>query len=753
LCCTFTAIRDIDDVFPRRSSGSAAHFYQRLCRSIQRLCRSLLSAALPLNPAALPLTFISGSAAQSSAALPLTSWPCSGSAAQSSGSAAHFFLLAALPLTAVLDLSAARPLTWTIDGTAAQPLTFARYVFQRIPDIPNCRLEALRVSSRTGAMAVAFDRLRARIGCCRLALDEHAASDEATLKFASLAQRKSLADLIAHADLNDEQRPIIVDALAKCRFAADDKAPLLELAAGEKAKFKKEAKLSQDYSHFQTYMPDILQDHLIDATKPSSEKQSLCFAFLANLGLRRGDEFTYKKLNSLLIVHSVDAGTISSMSAKSKWLMKNQVRDQFLKYAEKLPKIVTRCDILPASATEFLLQYPDLYKNVLGDSPPCVVKLKMLEVLQLDDSYTCRNQGGSGCVGSAIHYQQASQSTALAIVGAPPGDANNMLGQIGQFAEFMMQGMKQMQEQNFQMMRHFVGGSTRGESSLNDATQQGLDQLVGETPSRNFRKDLPCRRNAFPSLGNGADESASSSRVEKCAGPSRAVERESSNVEERAAPHVEKRAAPSPVEEREAPIVEERHTQSLAIVPVVGIEQTPPSNRATKPSIDTIMKALDSRSKDRAKESAEKRSKDKEEKASIARENAAKLLREAGLGLAVVEAVVTVSAPAAAPLASAPVAGVVCKRRIRCKSAIPDVPKPPEVAGLVWYGEPTYGLEKTRCQVLGRTGFRGRGQSVKFEYKGPPGKANAAAKYSNIAEATAAAKVWLVSERKRQRLD
>jgi hypothetical protein len=122
-----------------------------------------------------------------------------------------------------------------------------------------------------------------------------------------------------------------------------------------------------------------------------------------------------------------------------------------------------------------------------------------------------------------------------------------------------------------------------------------------------------------------------------------------------------------------------------------------------------------------------------------------------------------VMAPApAAPLAPAPSAGAARKIRIKEKMNKPDVPnllvpKPaPEAvpidAGLERYAEPKIDFENSRHQVLGRTGFRGKGQSVKFEYKGPGG-INADATYNNIAEATTAGKAWVVSERKRQRLD
>ena len=113
-------------------------------------------------------------------------------------------------------------------------------------------------------MAVDFNRLRARIGLSRGSLDEpDVLSSEAKWTYTSLVLRKSLVDLMKECPLENEDRVIAVAELGKCNFREDDKAALLAMAAGTRSKEGRE-QMSQDYGEFITYMPEQLQDQLLD---------------------------------------------------------------------------------------------------------------------------------------------------------------------------------------------------------------------------------------------------------------------------------------------------------------------------------------------------------------------------------------------------------------------------------------------------------------------------------------------------------
>ena len=79
-------------------------------------------------------------------------------------------------------------------------------------------------------MAVSFERLRARAGCCRIALQS--ASGE-MLPLLSLVQRNALEDLMRRCTLDAEQRATFVDDVGRCNFTASDTLALVQMAAGD----------------------------------------------------------------------------------------------------------------------------------------------------------------------------------------------------------------------------------------------------------------------------------------------------------------------------------------------------------------------------------------------------------------------------------------------------------------------------------------------------------------------------------------
>ena len=117
-------------------------------------------------------------------------------------------------------------------------------------------------------------------------------------------------------------------------------------------------------------MPDHLQDRIQDDNVDPYEKQADLFQFMDNLGLRRGDEWTYKRMYSLLATHTLSKEQQRLMTPKEKWTNKNQLRDDYLKHVKHLMAPAIWIDTLPATLTELALQYPDVYKSVIGDMVP-----------------------------------------------------------------------------------------------------------------------------------------------------------------------------------------------------------------------------------------------------------------------------------------------------------------------------------------------------------------------------------------------
>ena len=311
-------------------------------------------------------------------------------------------------------------------------------------------------------MAVPFERLLARVGCCRLLLS---GLDETCLPAASLSQRNALADMIPRCAMDADQRATLVTELASCKFLETDKIAILSGAAGEKPSAR--GKLSQDYTEFHNYFTDQLQQRFLDGEITPGEMTYLLFDMLGKLGMRRGDEHTYKRIASFIMVHAEPSK--DSMTPKTKWQYKNEIRDKFLKYVrtQKLPTPPSVCTVLPGNPTAMALLHEELYKAVLGKSVPSKCRMNMIDVIQFDNTYTCRNEGGNGVscgsrgngVGCGSQMQVAVQ----------PQTANdpNLIDQMNTFASFMMKGLKQIQDSNMQMFSQLVG---RPASKLENGT-------------------------------------------------------------------------------------------------------------------------------------------------------------------------------------------------------------------------------------------------------------------------------------------
>ena len=89
-------------------------------------------------------------------------------------------------------------------------------------------------------------------------------------------------------------------------------------------------------------------------------------------------------------------------------------------------------------------------------------------------------------------------------------------------------------------------------------------------------------------------------------------------------------------------------------------------------------------------------------------------------------------------------------RKRKADAAEVQEEEPPEkvaVRGFQYKPEPFFSVERSRNQVMARTGFRGTGESVKFRYGGNGGD------FADADAATYAAQCWVNEQRKIQGLD
>ena len=320
---------------------------------------------------------------------------------------------------------------------------------------------------------------------------------------------------------------------------------------------EKGEKLSQDYVNFHVYLSDAVQDIFLAGTYEADALQELLFKILKQMGLDKGDEPTYKRMTSFLLALTEPKEKVDSMSAKTKWLLKNHVRDMFLKQTEP---VVNKCMHLPVCTATFLTEHPQLYENVLGKEVPTKCRIDMSRVIEIDKSFTCRNEGSSGRKVGRNHGQQP-QPLALP---STHGE-NNLIQSVSLIKELLMPYVMQ----SVGCPLRFTGNNAK------QPLQDIFDAAPRSRPSGNLRRALTFH-----------DEEAASEVSKQPSGP----------VQKKLAFHEDEQAS----EEQHAS--EDATQQAPQNSDENSPQQAPQKSLREKPSVSDIMVAVKDRTKERADE-------------------------------------------------------------------------------------------------------------------------------------------------------
>ena len=316
--------------------------------------------------------------------------------------------------------------------------------------------------------------------------------------------------------------------------------------------------MSQDYVNFHVYLSDAVQDIFLAGTYEADALQELLFKILKQMGLEKGDEPTYKRMTSFLLALTEPKEKVDSMSAKTKWLLKNHVRAMFLKQSEP---VVNKCMHLPVCTATFLTEHPQLYKNVLGNEVPTKCRIDMSRVVEIDKSFTCRNEGSSGRKVGRNHGQQP-QPLALP---STHGE-NNLIQSVSLIKELLMPYVMQ----SVGCPLRFTGNNAK------QPLQDIFDAAPRSRPSGNLRRALTFH-----------DEEAASEVSKQPSGP----------VQKKPSFHKDEQAS----EEQHAS--EDATQQAPQNSDENSPQQAPQKSLREKPSVSDILVAV----KDRTKETADER--------------------------------------------------------------------------------------------------------------------------------------------------
>lgn len=258
------------------------------------------------------------------------------------------------------------------------------------------------------AMANTLVHLRAKLADCKPQLEVAQRKSDAIFKAASGVQRTSMVDLLQRFPLSPEDfingtAAEMMDLVMASNLSNEDMELIFVHLQPPVSKEhpKKGKKMSQDFINFHKYMPESLQREFVmfsqnkdqDGALTVQQLQAKLFEFLADLGMRNADEFTYKRMSSVILVHTETPEMLRLLTPKCKHVLKNTVRDAWMKSSnhEKLPSF---CQSLPEDTAIFSIKHADLYNGTMKhSSPPKICLLKMLEVLAFEGTYSCRNAG------------------------------------------------------------------------------------------------------------------------------------------------------------------------------------------------------------------------------------------------------------------------------------------------------------------------------------------------------------------------
>ena len=444
----------------------------------------------------------------------------------------------------------------------------------------------------------------------------------------------------------------------------------------------------QDYCNISAYLTEKLWSTLASSGADSLE------AFLVHciaLGLSAPSEPTMQFLTVLYCIMHYGMERIHSMTLQSRLEIVKGVKQHFRRiYVRSQQAIAGMVHVLklPASLVEFRTQYPQWYAQAFPVDEPVQSRIAQAELLQAVAMFPMRiTRSVESKVGPLLSQQVMPQVPQMQQSGQQRLQMNFLQDGAQQFAVTMMQQMQQMQQTQqatLQVLTQLTRMQSRGCFEIGE---DSLPKLEAENP--NVLK--PAQNKLQLGISELMGSSGSQLRV--------------------ATPQQKTLALPGPAaqppERPEASKVPAQDDKPEEADRENSASSKPPVAKRTKlsepKSVDDAMQSMiDAMS---SKESAKKASK-VAEKASKAPKSMAKK-----------------KAPAAAKAKSKP-----CSKRI----AGPGSEKVPV---------PFWCWERSRSQIMTRTGLKGSGQSKAIKYS-----------KGGEAEAEKQANKWLAAERKKRGL-
>ena len=477
----------------------------------------------------------------------------------------------------------------------------------------------------------------------------------------------------------------------------------------------------QDFISFIHYLTEGDWAILLNPDTPMSVARSITFARLSRLGMRLPKEHTIKMVCSLCLFVTTRDKTPEEVPIEERKAQLKVCKGEWSKLMAKTQDPVLYLEVLPHSCAQFLQEYQDLARIAYrtGESPcPCKVDINRLE--DFDRSTACRSSPSS-----ALAMPVARTGTTL----ATQGGGMNMTD---------LMGMMMMQQQ---MMSMIFGGLPHGSPTLANGANAAGQQIPGLTVfGRSGQGPPPARPGDVLSYGHrvpSLEDIVGQSRMPPVEPSSQAI------VPYTGADGHHGRLQPrDAAAEAHAPMIEdareEAHARREQAAPLtIGMAVPGPGKSAAESpaKVQKVQSVTDVLGILQSKAGAGDDNDDDSEGAEPGpRKDTLPVARPRGRPpkKGATPKHKRGDKKAVAPKKGKPAPKAATKGVAAAKS------KPAAASGVRGNGKPTFSVEWTRDQVLGRTGLAGPGQNVTFRFKD----------YKTIDQAVAAARKWVNAQKK-----
>jgi hypothetical protein len=322
--------------------------------------------------------------------------------------------------------------------------------------------------------------LNARVGACRLLLEQHE-EGSAIHKSLSSLQSAAICEMIAATVMTADISSAVGTRVVQVKWGSpeDCNAILAALSASSKSLVLpagKRRRMQQDYRNIVHYGSAMLWEQLQDSSVPGSSKLNLILNLAVVLGCRCPSEHTVKLVCSFWLLVAESEEGLLKMSLDQKKVMLMHVKQTFqglLKAAADPPQFIM---LLPLPLI-FLRDHAIMYHVAFtGGQVPAPTCIDMKALTALDLSYSCR--GGVKSVvhlGGSMPSSSSSASSSSGGVQLAFGDSP-----FERMANTFMSRIESMANQQQRMMEIMVGGGT---GHVNNAPRSLLALANGDVAS------------------------------------------------------------------------------------------------------------------------------------------------------------------------------------------------------------------------------------------------------------------------------